>query len=304
MRVAYLMGMLLPAAIFADPPCRNCHPREAHESAQSAHAHALEAAPQSAFFRSLPGGPIGEARGGFLFTYQKDGGDVRVTAQRGSEAASAEIEWVFGAGRRAQTPVVRHGAMYLEHRISYYSAGGRFDLTMGHTRGISFSAGQALGQRQTEKVIRRCFGCHSTGGMPEESSFAPGISCERCHQGAGEHAKRGGGPVGNPAHFSAQDLVKFCAACHRDEPEGDPNDAINVRYQPVRLRRSKCFRLGHVSCLTCHDPHSDAPRDVGWYRTRCLECHADQKDRGDCLACHMPKVSPVPRMTFTDHYIR
>lgn len=304
MRLACVLAILLPGVTCAAPECRDCHPREAAEHAHSAHAHALQGAPESVFYRSLPGVPIGEARGGFLLSYAKIGGAVRVTARRGGETATAEIQWVFGAGRRAETPVAVEGSNYVEHRISYYTADGRFDLTMGHTHGISRSAKQALGRPQSTEVIRRCFGCHSTGGMPGDLTFSPGISCERCHEGAQQHARRGGGPVGNPGRLDSKALVKFCAGCHRGEPEGDPGDAINVRYQPVRLRRSRCFRSGHISCLTCHDPHSDARQNVAWYRTRCLECHADQKNRGDCLACHMPKVSPLPRMIFTDHYIR
>ena len=139
--------------------------------------------------------------------------------------------------------------------------------------------------------------------MPRQSSFEPGVQCERCHAGALAHA-RGSGGVTNPGRLSAPDLVGLCAECHRDRAEGNPQDPINVRYQAFRLRLSKCFLAGNLSCVTCHDPHSDARRDASWYRDRCLACHADQQDRGYCLECHMRRVSPAPHLEFTDHFIR
>jgi Cytochrome c554 and c-prime len=301
-----LLGIILTAGFAsaaADQRCQICHPREAQQHAGSAHANSLQPVLQSAFYRFLPHQPIGEARGGYLLTYEQSGQTLRVTAKRDNKMGSASIEWVFGAGRQAQTPVLFEGSTYREHRLSYYVANGRFDLTMGHARGISASPEQALGRAESPEEARRCFGCHSTGGMPQQSSFEPGVQCERCHAGALAHA-RGAGPVSNPRRLSAPDLVRLCAECHRDQAEANPEDPINVRYQAVRLRLSKCFLAGNLSCITCHDPHSDARRDAAWYRGRCLACHADQQDRGDCLECHMPRVSPAPHLEFTDHFIR
>jgi hypothetical protein len=68
--------------------------------------------------------------------------------------------------------------------------------------------------------------------------------------------------------------------------------------------RSACFRNGGLSCVTCHDPHTNVKTDAAFYRERCLACHQDQKNQGDCLECHMPRSSPLPHLTFTDHYIR
>jgi hypothetical protein len=305
-----LLGLILIsgfASAAADQPCQTCHPRQARQHAGSAHANSLQPVPQSAFYRSLPRQPIGEARGGYLLRYEQFGQTVRVTATRDKAVASGSIEWVFGAGRQAQTPVLFDGSTYREHRLSYYVSNGRFDLTMGHARGISASPEQALGRAESPDEARRCFGCHSTGGTPRQSSFEPGVQCERCHAGALAHARGPdpvSNPVSNPGRLSAPDLVRLCAECHRDQAEGKPEDAINVRYQAVRLRLSKCFLAGNLSCITCHDPHTDARRDAAWYRDRCLACHADQQDRGDCLECHMPRVSPAPHLEFTDHFIR
>jgi hypothetical protein len=303
MRVACLVGTLLALGKVSAEQCRVCHVREATAHAASAHANALQPALRSRFYQSLPNRPIGEARDGFLLSYEKQGESVQVTAQRGGEAASASIQWIFGAGRRAETPVALLGSVFLEHRISYYSDGNRFDLTMGHSAGISRSAEQALGRSLPRQAVEECFGCHSTGGMPPAKSFQAGVQCEGCHAGALDHSNHHG-PVQNPGRLKPKALVAFCASCHRSQPEGNPDDLINVRYQVVRLSRSKCFQAGKLSCLTCHDVHADVRTDPANYRARCLECHRDQQDRGDCVSCHMPRVFITPRLAFTDHYIR
>jgi hypothetical protein len=289
--------------------CARCHPKEAARYATSAHAHSLQQPAESAFFRALPPAPIGEARGGFLLNYDLQGDAVRVQAIRGNESATASILWIFGAGRQAETPVAISGNTLLEHRISYYAANRRFGLTIGQHAGISSSARNALGRSLDRQEARRCFGCHATGGLPDETGFTPSVGCIRCHQGAGEHAQ-GKGAVVNPAHFKPPALVRFCAECHRDQPEGDPDAPINVRYQAVQLMRSKCFRNGSVSCLTCHDPHANVLADAAFYRERCLSCHQHLENhhtearQRDCVECHMPRSSPLPHLAFTDHYIR
>ncbi len=299
------MTLLLAHGARADV-CAACHPRESAAFGQSAHAHALQTPLESNFHRTLEalqGRPVGEAPGGFLLTYRAEAGVVGVTAARGDESASATIAWVFGAGRRAETPVAIAGSRYIEHRISWYAANGRLDRTMGHAPGISSSARDALGRVESPDEARRCFGCHASGGLPEETSFEAGVQCDRCHRNARQHAETGA-PVSNPGKLNAKAGVQFCAECHRGQPEGDPDATINIRYQPVRLMRSECYRLGGVSCITCHDPHSDAAPDAAYYRGKCLACHANQKRQGDCLECHMPRVSVAARMAFTDHYIR
>ncbi|HVW84070.1 MAG TPA: multiheme c-type cytochrome [Bryobacteraceae bacterium] len=279
--------------------CGECHAREARSWRESAHAHALKPPEESAFFSSLPPGPIGEARGGYLLEFAPAGTSFRVTGTRGSDSASAMIAWVFGAGRRAETPVAA-GAERLELRISYYLEDARYDLTLGHRRGVSASAKESIGIAQSANAIRKCFGCHSTGGMPGDKNFVPGVQCAACHGdgirpaniSAGHH-----GPMIRPG-------MAVCTKCHRADPEGNPGDSINVRYQAVRLLRSRCYKAGALTCVTCHNPHENARSDWQWYRGRCLSCHPDQTSKGNCLECHMPRASITPHLSFTDHYIR
>lgn len=101
----------------------------------------------------LEGRPLGEARGGFLFSYERIAGTtaLRVTAERGNaDAAIARIDWVFGAGGQGATPVAMDAqGRAIEHRISFYPQAGLFDLTLGHQPGVSRSAAAALGILQS-----------------------------------------------------------------------------------------------------------------------------------------------------------
>lgn len=304
-----IIAVFLPVTLASAQDCARCHPAESATYATSAHAHSLERPAASAFFRSLPPAPLGEALGGYLLTYQLQENALQVNAGRGAESATATIVWIFGAGRQAETPVAIAGTTFLEHRISYYVANGRFGLTIGQQSGISPSAQRALGRPLDRDEIKRCFSCHASGGLPDDPTFTPAVSCERCHQGARDHAK-GTGPVSDPGRLDAKALVHFCAACHRDQPEGDPHARINVRYQAVRLMRSKCFQSGNLSCLNCHNPHANVATDAAFYRDRCLSCHQTLKHhqpqaaQGNCVQCHMPRSWPLPHLAFRDHYIR
>src|SRR5205823_13865704 len=97
-------------------------------------------------------------------------------------------------------------------------------------------------------------------------------------------------------------------------------EAMKFVGQVEQMASSRCFQVsrGSMGCISCHDPHelpSRAQR-VSYYRTRCLNCHADkgcslalserrQKSPDDsCIACHMPAGdTEVTHTAITDHRI-
>jgi hypothetical protein len=276
--------------------CAVCHPKQAAAHARTSHARSLRPILTTEFARALPDRPIGEARGGFLLNYTRSGEGLEVTAERGDDRAKARIDWALGAGDQGVTPVALFDGRWLEHRISYYTKAARFDLTLGHHPGASDWAGAALGVPQPEQTIRACLGCHATLGAGT-TILKAGVDCQRCHTGTATHP---------PGKMTPANQIETCGTCHRlTPPTGDANDPMNIRFQPLRLVKSKCYTAGRITCSSCHPPHENARRaDARFYEARCVQCHTKPHRKDGCVECHLAKSSPAPYLTFTDHYIR
>ena len=227
----------------------------------------------------------------------------------------ALLEWAFGSGVRGITPVGSIDGHYFEHRISWYTVGDRAGLTMGHKADPPSDMVSALGPEQSAETIFRCFNCHATGATtgPDVSELRPGIQCERCHGPGGAHVRAPSAKtIYNPGRLSPAALVEACGQCHR-MPPSESDDRESIRFAPIGLMGSRCFRQsGKLSCLTCHDPHSDVDHDTAYYVNKCVECHSGSRPavncrraaRDNCLPCHMPKSNTASFLTFTDHRIR
>ena len=318
---------LLSLALFAAndfvgaTQCGACHPAQFDSQRQTHHAAALAPILNSPLPAKLAGHTVRE-KNGLAFDYRPAAGGLSVTAKRDAWQSSAILEWGFGAGAQGITAVGRTGGHYFEHRVSWYTREERAGLTIGHTADPPEGAA-ALGLQLSADAVYRCFHCHATGVErgPDLSGLRAGVECERCHGPGKPHATSpSAASIVNPGRRSPRVLVEACGECHRlpapgaqsYEPERASPDSI--RFAPIGLMASRCFQeSGKLSCLTCHDPHKDARRDAPFYIEKCLGCHAAaaaassecrRVAREDCLPCHMPKSSPIPFLTFTDHRIR
>lgn len=264
----------------------------------------------SAFAENLPAQPLQESGDGYSYFYRRGLGALEVRAVRGNSRAEGIIEWVLGAGAQGQTPLVRTDGGMLESRVSYFPQLHQYGITVGQPAGTSAIVGVALGRRQNAHDLQNCLGCHSTAITRDLQPVIPGIQCQRCHLGADEHALGRGRPL-NPGKLEALAQVRFCGNCHRSKPPVDDTQLENVRFQPLRLMKSRCFESGKLACTTCHPAHQDARRNAPeFYNGKCQACHegaqahADARQKGDCIGCHMPYVELHPALHFTDHYIR
>lgn len=315
-RAIKLLCLILACAVSSPAAdCSTCHPAEAKLHAASAHASALNAPAASLFVAKLPDHPLSEAPNGYSYEYAKYFGGVNVAVRRGTATLTAPLVWIFGSGRQGQTPVLSYNGHFLEHRVSYYGAAG-YGITIGQESGVSANARKALGWQQSDAEALACFSCHSSvvnldAKNRDLTNLTPGVTCIRCHSGAEEHAA-GHGHAANPGKLDHVAQVQLCGECHRTKPASATADPIgNVRFQPLRLMMSMCFRKSAMACTTCHAAHRDAVRSQpDLYNEICKNCHANQTAHttklrsDDCLSCHMPKVSPSPGLTFTDHFIR
>jgi predicted CXXCH cytochrome family protein len=157
-------------------------------------------------------------------------------------------------------------------------------------------------------------------------------------------------PLEPPVDFtriSSRDSVAICSQCHMQSAIRVPGrggelnysrdpDAffqlyksrpyaeffLNAHFKDGRFRptsfivesfiRSKCFRMGGATCVSCHDPHhEDASVNPNSLRFRtepnrmCTQCHVEFKDvanlqrhsrhpvnseGSECISCHMPRI--------------
>jgi predicted CXXCH cytochrome family protein len=313
----------MAADFVGSPACEPCHQTIYDRQRGTHHARALLPLSESPLAARLK--PLRE-RGGASLRYETVDGNITAIAELAGVEERLPLEWAFGAGSKAMTPVGRLGDTYVEHRVSWYKERNGLGLTPGHDPTPSRDVQSALGIRQTAANSYRCFNCHAANVRPgpEISRMLPGVGCERCHGPGGAHiaAAKKGLPVRNtvlhPGRLPARAQVEVCAECHRSPDSRfksaapELESALSVRFAPVGLAAAKCFqKSGKLSCVTCHNPHGDPlPRGDEHYTQICLGCHAkttahkQMASAGSCLECHMKTASPALNLTFTDHRIR
>lgn len=314
--------------------CRNCHPAHFASQSESSHAKALRPIQDSPLPKLFMGEPIQE-RSGISFEYRPDPSGLNVTISRGKDSLTSLLQWAFGSGVQAFTPVGIRNGIYYEHRVSFYTAAGRPGRTLGHPGATSNSLERALGQPQDPATIQRCFSCHATGLKPQLdfSSMVPGIHCERCHGPGETHIKNRNNDenktliskeIRKLSGLSASESIAVCGECHRMpvqfSPAPEKDDPLSIRFQPIGLMASKCYLKGQqISCVSCHSPHEDASKSPDFYIQKCMKCHPSPSvasaqgkmksscglaARQNCLPCHMQKKSDAEFLIFTDHRIR
>jgi hypothetical protein len=237
------------------------------------------------------------------------------SALRPANDDRVKAEWAFGSGVQAITYVSQIDEdHYLEHPLSWYAKANGLGPTPGHEK---LPDGMRYRTFAPDAAILRCFQCHSTGKpkLAAGRKIEPaelGVRCESCHGAGVEHA---GAPqprnIRNPGRLTSIEINEVCGACHRMPPaagvETNWDNPWNTRHQPVYLSQSACFLKseGRLSCLTCHNPHSDAKVDVS---RRCSGCHEKPRHQSAvgqqaCAGCHMPEVRPNQWLGFRNHWI-
>jgi len=211
------------------------------------------------------------------------------------------------------------------------------DCAPCHTSQLSYDA--AAGASPAAARIRE-------GGINCEMCHGPSQAHVDAMHAGQQTRPRGPSAGGLPVYFrkiSAEESVAICGQCHMQSVAHDPepNGAVNystaapfyraysrqllsnynrkVFYADGRFRattfigealeRSRCFREGGATCVSCHNPHPDDP--AGNQKSlkfapdsdeMCLQCHpslrahpeqhtrhAKASEASRCVSCHMPR---------------
>jgi len=312
--------------------CGACHPEQIARQATSAHAKALSPAGEHALAAAFSSGRQVPRPPYFHLQFRLNGNEMRAMGSDAKDVMDIPVDWAFGAGQQAVTFVTRvNEDWYLEHYLSYYSAGHSFAPTPGQDAVPAKTLAEAMGvlykPLDPDTGMKACFECHSTGPVlagpaREIHPTELGVRCEACHGPGRAHRdavasgklERARNLIRNPSRMSASELNHFCGMCHRQPASPgaviDWSVAWNLRHEPIYLSQSACFRksAGALSCLTCHDPHDQLQQDDASYNARCQSCHSQAghpavNQGTDCVACHMPRVSPQAYLRFTNHWI-
>lgn len=320
-----------------DSACSGCHSKKSSSQPNTPMGQAAVRVPERGPSPQIV--PATLQLGPYTYRIFSDHLGSRLEASSGKQSVTAKISWIFGAGVHGQTYILEKNAAFYESQVSSFAGLRGMDLTPGHVQLEAGDLENALGDRLSTSAAARCFACHTTYSSTNSDFSAtraiPGIHCEACH-GAGlahvaamreDRTAEASKTILNPKHLSPVESVDFCGACHRtpvDVVEStEAYGPINVRFQPYRLEKSRCWGTrgdDRLTCFACHDPHEPFAHEASYYDQRCVACH---RARGgavsahgvspavcpvataNCVSCHMPK-SDVPGMhaKFTDHYIR
>jgi hypothetical protein len=324
-------------AYAGESACRECHSEEASSQVLTPMAEASFRMGERTPSSKLDSGTL--QSGSYLYRIPSDSLGLRLVVSSGNQSITANISWIFGAGVHGQTYILESKGNFYESQVSSFATLHGMDLTPGHSQIEVGDLKNALGERLSMSTAKLCFGCHttysSTNSKFDVSRATSGVRCEACHGPGADHvsAMKAGQidealkAILNPAHLNPVDLVDFCGACHRTGVDVVVSEGaygpLNVRFQPYRLEKSRCWGMqgdDRLTCIACHNPHKPLVQNESSYDPRCLSCHSAQgkeshepspspavcpKATANCTSCHMPKYD-VPGMhaKFTDHFIR
>jgi len=319
--------------------CAACHQEVYDDFATAPHSRTLVEACDRQILARFAGRSFQLAAGGPTVSFLER--EKQLWMKSDSYPDSIRIDWMFGSGQHAMTPVSLlsnpdGSTELIEGSVSWFPSG-----VLGATPGadVTGSPGiSSLGNHLDHATTLECFGCHVTHlphdrGRLKPDAIFKGVSCDRCHPGGEQHIQAieqgNQRSIEKWSELSPLESINRCGECHRradqlTSAELSPERPVLVRFASVGIAMSACFQqqddlkaTGHtyrMDCLTCHDPHQPAEKSPKYYTDKCFHCHGPAKYQASectskltsnaCLSCHMPAVNATENLRFTDHWIR
>ena len=254
----------------------------------------------------------------------------------GSEVKKGRFDIVVGSGRKGQSYLNWLGDRLVQLPITYFSPAGQWSNSPGYPpQKVAF-------YRPITSRCLECHSTYFEKTSDSSDRFEKfdrnkviyAVECEKCHGPAAEHVKfQSQNPtlkqakyIVNPGKLSRERILDLCTLCHggpltKTKPSfsfqaGDTlsnyfslpartsyADNIDVHGNQMGLLSfSKCFTVGSVTCINCHNIHENERDEIRIFSQRCMNCHGQghgtvcklTKQIGppikeDCIDCHMPK---------------
>ncbi len=274
-----------------------------------------------------------------------------------THSRTEQISYVIGSGQHTNSHLINENGYVYQAPITFYTQDGKWDMAPGFEGGANSRFSRIIATECM--TCHNHLPDHVAGSENKYKAVPRGIECERCHGAGELHVreKLAGNTVDtsqyidysivNPAKLPVELEMDICQRCHLQgtavlnegkdffdfRPGMKLNEVMNVflpRYtnahdkfimasQADRMRLSKCFTVGKMSCTSCHNPHkSIEATTTETYNNACKNCHqktdqelcsAPQAERiakqDNCVDCHMPKSGSIdiPHVRITDHAI-
>ena len=321
-----LRGAMAGAEYLGNGGCAPCHANEFKYHKLSGHNLTMHAMDTDGIGDTAP--PVGKITG-TNYLVEKKNGEYLLKSEKFPESAG-KMNFSMGSGNTGITYVGISDNFLAEAQMSYFPTLKKWSLTPGHAP----QSGPNLGTVYSGETAKKCVFCHST--KMEDDTLIPerkflGVGCEACHGPGSVHVKamKAGrfneGKMVSLEKVGAKQVLRVCEQCHRPKPGATINTS---RQTLVGIVKSRCYieSADSLSCISCHDPHTNVSHDLKRYEAVCLSCHATEikplfkggkeiqgkicpvNSKDQCVRCHMPPGAAFENTAtptkFADHLIR
>lgn len=300
----------------SDPQvCRNCHQAITDSFLTTAHYFDSRPADSLSIKGSFEEGHNRYRYNPFMevVMYKDEGKYMQTALVNGMVTTSASFDFVIGSGRNGQTYLTWVDNKLFQLPVSYYVPANGWANSPGFPNYAFFG----------RQVPANCLECHATKIKVlsyetmefDPSSVVYGITCQRCHPGANQHAafhtanprEKESKFVVNAARLHRQARMDACALCHsgfrtaKQAPfsftVGDTLEKYSVG-QPVSKRAdtldvhgnqygllaaSPCYiKSTTMDCSSCHNVHQTEYKNPQLFSSRCISCHQTEKHNKLC----------------------
>lgn len=319
-----------------DSVCQRCHGEVAKAYARTWKARSLLPVSSSlARIEDFGAAPAYDSVLNFYYWARWEGDslyiyEARLSGKDTTHLRRERVDFVIGSGHQTRSYLTwRQGYLY-EAPLTWYVAAKKWDLSPGYEGGHN--------SRFSREIQPTCLACHASGWEAVPFTYngyvkvGGPLGCESCHGPGSAHVKNPQDPAYYFRAWSPAHQMDVCSRCHLEGIAVEkgrvfyPGDTLSACYaiflpqradlagfgiasHVERLRLSRCFQAGGLTCTTCHQPHPT--QVVLSYEQRCLSCHRQGCNKPDhpatgCVSCHMPRDTTIdiPHVRFTDHYIR